>query len=151
MVNDMTEIKIIENNVEWVRGRAEIYLSELSVSAICDGVAEDALVKNSSDVNLIKISGWGGVVSKVNWLVPNSQQHTVEKLFNCLTNFPEKGPNSIRHEVFVSALSEVVFIYEEGQFSIIQGDNFIPDFIKKRFVVLGEFGIGFQILSRYRS
>lgn len=121
----MKKIRLVSEPIEIVRNNPERYLGSENISGatLSSLIEQDANLLDCGEVSTFVIDGWYIVSADGDWIKKNSQGiDSWLEVFKKLMPLPESGVNAIRHEIFLMAFAESVFISEKGSVVLLKGD-----------------------------
>ncbi|MDP5209742.1 hypothetical protein [Microbulbifer sp. 2205BS26-8] len=96
---------------------------KISGNILLSLIEQDANLLGCGEVGAHIIDGWYIVSSSSDWIKKNSQNiDSWLEVFKKLIPMSEAGVNAIRHEIFLMAFAESVFILEKGNVVLLKGD-----------------------------
>lgn len=123
----MKSLKKVGNHVDLVIKNKDLYLEkeERTIDSLLQLLSQDAALLGVNEI--IKINdfhGWALLVTPFDWVLgSDSKSRNWTNAFSRLTPFPEGGANAIRHEIFLMAFVQNIFVRSEGEINIIKGSG----------------------------
>jgi hypothetical protein len=127
MTYDETSIQVLNNAVEMIRKRPEMYVGacvtqpEFLPGFLATSLASDAIYLGVTQVEIRRIDDWWTVASDEDWLTYRNSLG-VRETFNRILPFPGMV-NSHRSEVLIHAFASSAFTTRAGALVVVSGDE----------------------------
>lgn len=118
------DIKWLNNPVEWIRSRPDMFLrGGFHAADMAGRLAGDALIIGALKVVITRHAAWHVISADVDWLSIQPSCHVEPRqAFFQIVAFPEAGVNSMRSEVLLTAFaSKVIAASLQDRFTV-KGD-----------------------------
>lgn len=94
----------------------------ISAETLCLSIKMDAFLLGVNSVSYFKKGDWWYIFSDKDWFFLSVHIiQSIEKLFEQMHPFPEKGRNACRLECYIWALSKSVYTTTNDQLNVIKG------------------------------
>jgi hypothetical protein len=120
---DDLQIFTPEYTEKWLVEKPErvFRLGQPNAIEMIKGIVTDALVLNSTHIQITKANDWYIISSDIDWLKLGNSS-TIDLLFDKIHAFPEAGPNSFRYEFLLKVFAHDVIIADSESVKVIKGE-----------------------------
>ena len=114
------DLQVLDDPVEMIRKRPQMFLKKVSGVDLATCVAGTACLTTDNPVTILHKDTWWIVACEDDWM-QKEPDVGVDHLFSRMLPLPEAGPNSMRGEILLSAFASDVVTVGAGEARVIKG------------------------------